>query len=189
MMNRIGSLLAGALIALSGAGPAAAQSTGRVTLDASPYAAVPTGAVAERWGLAFGFGANAAFDLVPNYALYGGYSRVIFDIDPFDELRAVDSGYSAGLTRRFPTASLGVLPWVATGLVLHDLEIRDGTATGGGSRPGFEVRSGLLSGPRFIPHLRGTVELGYRQYGARVLGPERETVSYFIGGIGFSANF
>jgi opacity protein-like surface antigen len=170
--------------------PAAAQSPVPFSVEARAEAAFPRGALDERWGMGAGFGVNATVQLVPNYGLYGGYSRVVFDLDPLDDLQAVDSGFAIGLTRAFPVAGPAIVPWIGSGLLIHDLQLRDRVddrTASGDSQLGFEIGGGVAVA--LSRNIRLTPGIGYRQYGARILGEERETVQYFSAGVGLNVGF
>jgi opacity protein-like surface antigen len=155
-----------------------------LSVEVRAEAAFPRGALDERWGVGVGFGVSATIQLVPNYGLYGGYSRTTFDHDADAGLRAVGSGSSIGLTRAFPVAGLALVPWVGSGLLIHDLRIEGAPAADGDSQLGFEVGGGVAVA--LTPNIRLTPGIGYRQYGARILGAERETVQYFSAGVGLN---
>jgi hypothetical protein len=95
---------------------------------------------------------------------------------------ALDRGLAAGVVRSFSRADGGALvPWVRAGLLTHRLSvIRHGDA-GEESSPadgsvGFEAGAGIgLRGRRAV---QPTLGLEYRSYSARVLGADREGVSY-----------
>jgi hypothetical protein len=182
---RLGGLLAVAACATIGAGGAEAQ---RVSIEAGMGAAVPFGAVAERWGVGLDYGVRAAVELTPRYAVYAGYSYTFFDLDPVDDMHAVDTGLAGGVTRSFPGAGR-VVPWVRTGLLIHSLEIQGGAGTADDGRLGFEVGGGVMIRHKRLRALRANLGGGYRRYDARVLGPERETVSYLHAGGGFGIVF
>jgi opacity protein-like surface antigen len=178
-----------------GAGAAAAQSPIPISAEVRVDGGFPRGALEENAGAgpAIGFGVNLAVQLVPNYALYGGYSRTVFDLDGAtftpdangDTPRAIDSGFSVGLTRAFQLGG-PVMPYVGVGLLVHDLEM-EGIAGGGDSQLGFEFGAGAA-----IPvahRIRLTPGIGYRQYSARILGNERETVNIFSAGVGLNLAF
>jgi len=173
--------------AMGTAGEAAAQSPIPLSVEVRADAAFPRGALEERWGTGIGFGVNATVQLVPNYGLYGGYSRTVFDTDVADVQSAVISGFSVGLTRSFPVAGPALVPWVGTGLLIHDLTIEGRPGGGSDSELGFEVGGGVAVA--LTPRVRLTPGIGYRQFGARVLGAERETVQNFSAGVGLNVAF
>jgi opacity protein-like surface antigen len=166
---------------------AAAQSPIPLSAEVRAEAAFPRGAMEDGWKTGVKFGVSATVQLVPNYGLYGGYSRTVFDHDADAGLRAVDSGLSLGLTRAFPVAGPALVPWVGTGLLIHDLRIEGAPATSGESQLGFEIGGGVAVA--LTPNIRLTPGIGYRQYDARILGVERETVQYFSAGVGLNVGF
>jgi hypothetical protein len=175
---RLGWLAVVALCATIGAGGAEAQS---LSVEAGMGLAVPTGAVAERWGVGLEYGAGAALELTPRYAFYTGYSYTFFDLDFVDDLHAVDTGFSLGVRRSFP-GSGRVAPWVRSGLLIHSLELQ-GERTGDDGGLGFEVGGGIMLRHKQRRAVRANLAVAYRRYDARVLGPDRETVSYFSAGV------
>lgn len=167
-----------------GAGRAEAQ----VSVDARMGVAIPTGAVAERWGVGLEYGLGAAVELTPRYALYAGYSYTFFDLDPVDDLHAVDTGFAGGVTRAFPGTGR-VVPWVRGGVLIHSLEIQGDALTGDDGGLGFEAGGGIMIRHPHRRALRANLGAGYRRYDARVLGSDREAVSYFTAGAGLAIVF
>jgi len=167
--------------------PAAAQMPIPISLEARLALSFPRGAVAERWGTGLGYGVEAAAQFVPHVALYAGYSRSFFDLDFLDDMRAHDSGFAVGVKGDLSLAHFSeapIAPWLATGLLLHAMEIRGTNLPRDDRQLGFEVGAGLAvraSRKPFgdLPLVPGSSwGLRYRRYEARVLGSEREAVSY-----------
>jgi opacity protein-like surface antigen len=182
-------MMTAATIAATGfTGVAEAQSPIPISAEVRLNGGFPRGALEENAGASpgLGYGVNVAVQLVPNYAIYGGYSRTTFDLDVPASGRAVDSGFAVGLTRGFELGG-PISPYVGVGLLVHDLEIEGDVAGGGDSQLGFEFGGGVA-----IPvaqRIRITPGIGYRQYSARILGTERETVSIFSAGVGLNVAF
>ncbi len=148
-----------------------------------------------------GWGCKAPVRLDRSHELYAGYSATQFDLDPIDDMHASDRGFAAGLVRSFPQAGgRSLVPWVRAGVLAHRLSVvRRGNA-GEESGPadgsvGFEAGAGIgvqrnriqaMLGPNYRAY--PTLGLEYRVYRARVLGAERETVSYVAlrGGVTFA---
>jgi hypothetical protein len=157
--------------------------------------------VAERWGVGAGMGVQASIWLNRSHALYAGYSGTRFDLDPIDDMHASDRGLASGVVHSFPgTGGRPLVPWVRAGVLAHRLSVvRRGNA-GEESGPadgsvGFEAGAGIgvqrnriqaMLGPNYRAY--PTLGLEYRVYRARVLGAERETVSYVAlrGGVTFA---
>jgi len=167
--------------------PAAAQMPIPISLEARLGLTFPKGAVAERWGTGLGYGVEAAARFVPHVALYAGYSRSFFDLDFLDDMRAHDSGFAVGLKGDLPLAHFSearVAPWLATGLLVHAMEIRGTNLPRDDRQLGLEVGAGLAvraSREPFggLPLVPGSSwGLRYRRYESRILGSEREAVSY-----------
>ena len=184
MRFRLQPLAMGATLGLLLQAPAAAQAPAAPTRFAiEPYfsLAIPGGAVAERWGVGAGIGVQAAVRLDHQYALYAGYSGTRFDLDIIDDMHAVDRGLAAGVVRSFPRPGGGALvPWVRAGVLAHQLSVVRSGDAGAGRDPadgnvGFEAGAGIR-----VQGWKAQAMLGleYRGYSARVLGPEREGVSY-----------
>jgi hypothetical protein len=184
----LGVLTTGVALGVLGAAEvAAAQSPIPFSVEARAAAAFPRGALDENWGTGVGFGVTATVQLLPNYGIYGGYSRTTFGADDNGLANAVDSGFAVGLTRAFVVAGPALVPWVGTGLLIHDMEVAGVANAGGDSQLGFEFGGGVAAA--LTPRVRLTPGIGYRQYGVRLLGAERETVSYFSIGIGLNVAF
>lgn len=187
-----GTMLTGRFVAVAAmaaafgsAGAAAAQSPVPLGVEARVAAAFPRGALEDVVGTGVGFGVNAAVQLLPNYALYAGYSRTSFGIED-DDHNLIDSGFSVGLSRGFPV-SPAVMPWVGVGLLVHDLSLDSGETLDADSQLGFEFGGGVALA--VAPRVRVTPGIGYRQYSARLAGPERDTISYFTAGVGLNVAF
>ena len=130
-----------------------------------------------------GWGCKAPVRLDRSHELYAGYSATQFDLDPIDDMHASDRGFAAGLVRSFPQAGGRLLvPWVRAGALAHRLSVvTEGNAAGEENGPadgslGFEMGGGIGVTRKMV---RSTLGFEYRGYRARVLGTEREAVSYF----------
>jgi hypothetical protein len=167
------------------AGSAAAQVP--LSVEVRADAAIPVGGdFAEHASTGVGLGVSATLQLVPNYGLYGSYSRTTYDLDVGNDARAIASGFSVGLTRAFPI-DRELVPWVGTGLVLHNLDLEGTNATGGDSQLGWEVGGGLAIG--ILPRVRLTPGVGYRQFSSRFLHGDRERIGSLTAGIGLNVAF
>jgi hypothetical protein len=167
---------------------AAAQLPVPLSVEVRADAAFPRGGPFEELaGFAVGVGANAAIQLVPNYALYVGYSRTSFPLEGATNARAIDSGVAVGLTRAFPVPGTVYAPWIATGLLLHRLEVERVPTASGENRPGFEVGGGVAI--TVAPLIRLTPGLSFRRYEAPLLQNARERISYFGAGVGLNVAF
>jgi hypothetical protein len=188
MRMRLLGLTTGMMLGVAGTvASTAAQSPIPVSMNAGISATFPRGALGERWGMGLGFGARAAVQLVPRYTVYAGYSHTFFDLDPYDDLTAVDTGFSAGVARVFPLAGVAWEPWLATGLLLHDLKIEGTVDPQRDGQLGYEVGGGV--GVPLRRGFRATYGVGYRRYQARIQRTERETVSYISVEAGFDLSF
>ena len=182
MRFRLHPLAVGATLSLLLQVPAAGQDPGAPTRFAvEPYLslAAPRGAVAERWGVGAGIGVQAEVRLDQQYALYADYSGTQFDLDFIDDMHAVDRGLAAGVVRSFPRPGGGALvPWVRAGVLAHQLSVvqrGDAESDPADGNVGFEAGAGIrVKGWK----TQAMLGLEYRGYSARVLGPEREGVSY-----------
>lgn len=185
MRFRLHPLAMGAALGLLLQAPALAQvpaAPTRFAIDPYLSLAVPGGAVAERWGMGAGLGVQASVRLDQRYALYAGYSGTRFDLDFIDDMYALDRGLAAGVVRSFPGLGAGaVVPWVRAGVLAHRLSVvRNGDAgeERGPADGGVGLDAGAGIGTRHWSRVRPTLGLEYRGYNARVLGNEREGVSY-----------
>jgi hypothetical protein len=174
----------GAMLGLLLHSPAAAQAPSappRFSIEPHLSLAVPRGAVAERWGVGAGIGVQASVGLDHQYALYAGYSGTQFDLDFIDDMHAIDRGLAAGVVRSFRWPGGGALvPWVRAGVLAHRLSVVRSGDAGEERDPadgnvGFETGAGIR-----VQGWKAQAMLGleYRGYSARVLGLERESVSY-----------
>lgn len=189
-MNRsfVGRLTAAAVLctALSAA-PATAQSPLPFAVEARGGVAFPTGDLAAHARNGVGYGAGVVVQLLPNYGVYGAWSRAEFDLDARDG-RVVDSGFAVGLSGSYPgLLGGGLAPWLASGLIFHDLDVEGAATPAGDTTLGFEVAGGLAVplGPR----VRITPGIGYRLYNAPFLDDASARVSYLSADIGLNVSF
>jgi hypothetical protein len=169
---------------------AAAQSPIPLAVEVRADAAFPTGSggFADLAENGVGFGVNVALQLIPNLGIYGGYSRTTFDLDVPGNARAVDSGFSVGLTTAIPGFGPAIMPYLGAGLLFHDLELENViTPVTADGQLGFEVGGGLAIA--LLPRVRLTPGVGFRRYQAQFIGNQRETISYFTGGLGLNLAF
>jgi hypothetical protein len=158
MMKKATFVLA-ALSVLGVAGTASAQSRIPLSVEIRGDAAIPTGDFADGIENGIGFTGSAALQLVPGFGVYGSYSRTNFSIDGAED-DVLDQGYSAGLTASLGGGSGRATPYVAAGLLFHELEVEETEV--GDAKMGFEVGAGIA-----IPlgqRIRITPAVGYRQY-------------------------
>lgn len=187
-MKKVTFVLA-ALSVLGVAGTASAQSAIPLSVEIRGDAAIPAGDFADDIENGIGFTGSAALQLVPGFGLYGSYSRTNFSIDGAED-DVLDQGYSAGLTASLGGAAGRPTPYVAAGLLFHELEVEETEV--GDAKMGFEVGAGIA-----IPlgqRIRVTPAVGYRQYNIEglSLGGVLNTdmnVSYLNAGVGLNIAF
>ena len=194
MRFRFRPLAAGAVLGLLLRAPVAAQAPAPPLFAVEPQFSIafPRGAIAEHWGLGVGLGVQFSVLLDQRYALYAGYSGTEIGRNLTGGDHAIDRGLAAGVVGSFPGAGgRPVVPWVRAGVLAHQLAVVRRGDAGEETGPadgsvGLEVGAGI--GMQRTPsHARlgrsavrayPTLGLDYRAYRARVLGPERESVSY-----------
>jgi hypothetical protein len=182
----VGAALMLVLLTLAGIPrTAAAQSPIRLAVEPRVGAAFPLGTLGDHAETGSGWGVSATVQLVPNYGLYGGYSRTEFDLDAGE--RAIDSGFSVGLSAAYPGLFGGLTPWLGTGLLIHDLEVEGVAIPAGDSSVGFEVGGGVVV--PLAPRIRLTPGIGYRQYRAPFIGDANATISYLSLAVGLNLAF
>ena len=115
MKRAIAGLLAAVALA-AGAGRAGAQGTLPVSFQVRLDAGLPVGDFKDAVKAGLGWGVDAAFDVSPNFSIYGGYSSFDFDVrsstvtvrdDGFDVGGRVLLGSGGGVTTTF--AQFGAL--------------------------------------------------------------------------------
>ena len=117
-------LFTGLLVALGvalGADHAAAQGTLPLSLGVRIDAGIPVGDDSEGIETGFGWGVEAAFDLTPTFAIYGGYSQFTFGIEDFDEDVSED-GFEIGGRVMLGTGGAVWTPYGQFGAVFHEGE-------------------------------------------------------------------
>lgn len=146
---------------------------------------IPRGALAERWATGVGIGVRAGIQLPAHLTVYASYTGTQFDLDPFKDSHAIDSGLGAGVIRSLPIPPAGVEPWIAGGVLVHRLRIDGDSRPADGGRLGLEVAAGLNARPASA--FQPTLAIGYRRYEARIFREQRDLVSYFhvMGGLKF----
>jgi hypothetical protein len=131
------SMIISLLIAAEGR----AQSAFPLAIQFGVGVEVPVGEFADVASNGTGISIGTGVQLVPNVALYAGYSRIRFDSTAFGG-DLTDSGFSAGVSFVVPVGSPRVLPWVGAGGVLHGVEI-----SGASSQPATDGIQGWDSAP------------------------------------------
>jgi opacity protein-like surface antigen len=125
---------------------------------------IPIGDFADVAEPGSGFTVGTGVQLVPNVALYGGYTRIRFPSTAFGG-DLTDSGFSVGISAILPQlGSPSMLPYAGIGVVFHQLRI-DGAATQPRSDPGLGLGGGLLI--PLTPRIRVSLPIGYVRYDAQ----------------------
>jgi hypothetical protein len=119
MKKAIVGLFAIAALA-SGGGRAAAQGTLPISLEARIDAGIPTGDLGDAVDVGLGWGVQAAFDLTPNFAIYGGYSQFSFGLKDIDGENLKDDGFDLGGRVLLGTGAGVWNPFAQFGVLFHD---------------------------------------------------------------------
>ncbi|MBA2243672.1 MAG: outer membrane beta-barrel protein [Gemmatimonadetes bacterium] len=173
--------------ALAAPAAAAAQSPVPFAAEGRVGVAFPSGDLDRLANSGVGFGATLTVQLMPNYGLYGGYSRTEFEMEGAADARAIDSGFAVGLTAAYPWLGTRVMPWLGTGLLFHDLEVRGLSPAEGSSEIGWELGGGLAV--VLAPRVRLTPGISLRTYAAPLPGRSDGRVSYATAGVGLNVAF
>lgn len=121
MKKAFAGLLA-ALALVFGAERAAAQGTLPLSFGVRIDAGIPTGDAADGLETGFGWGLEAAFDLTPTFAIYGGYSSFSFDFEDTDVEADID-GFEAGGRVLLGTGGAVWTPYAQFGALFHEDEV------------------------------------------------------------------
>ncbi|HEX8692075.1 MAG TPA: outer membrane beta-barrel protein [Longimicrobium sp.] len=121
MKKAFAGLLA-ALVLACGAERAAAQGTLPLSFGVRIDAGIPVGDTDDVLETGFGWGLEAAFDLTPTFALYGGYSSFSFDITDTD-VEADFDGFEAGGRVLLGTGGAVWTPYAQFGALFHEDEV------------------------------------------------------------------
>jgi len=119
MKKAIVGLFAVAALA-AGADRAAAQGTLPISIEARIDAGIPTGNLGDNFDVGLGWGVTGAFDLTPNFSIYGGYSRFDFDEKGGTGLKAKDDGFDLGGRVLLGTGAGVWTPFAQFGVLFHD---------------------------------------------------------------------
>jgi hypothetical protein len=127
-------------------------------------ATIPIGSFADVADPGSGFSVGTGIQLVPNVALFGGYTRIRFPSDAFGG-DLIDSGFSAGLSATLPQLGTpSLLPYAGIGVVFHRLRI-EGATTQPRSNPGLSLAGGLLV--PLTDRIRVALPIGYVRYNSQ----------------------
>jgi hypothetical protein len=177
------AVVAGAAVAAS---PAAAQSPIPFAVEARGGLAFPAADLNPHAEMGVGYGATVTVQLLPNYGLYGGWSRTEFPLEQ-EGARATDSGFALGLTAAYPGLLGGVTPYFGSGILFHDLEVENLVVPEGDRGLGVELGGGVV-----LPlgqRVRVTPGLGYRWYTAPFVDNASATISYLSVSVGLNYSF
>ena len=119
MKKAIVCLFAAAALA-AGTGRAAAQGTLPVSIEARIDAGIPTGDFGDAFDVGLGWGVSGAFDLTPNFAIYGGYSQFSFDLKDTDGVNSKEDGFDLGGRVLLGTGAGVWTPFAQFGVLFHD---------------------------------------------------------------------
>jgi len=117
--------ITGLLVALAvaaGAGHAAAQGTLPLSIGVRIDAGIPVGDASDALETGFGFGVEAAFDLTPTFAIYGGFSQFQFDIEDSD-VEVEENGFDLGGRVLLGTGAGVATPYAQFGVLFHEDEV------------------------------------------------------------------
>ena len=119
MKKTLALLLAASSLAV--AAPAAAQLP--VSVELRLDAGIPTGDAADAVDTGVGFGVRASLDVAPTFALYGGYSRMEFDVDEdLGEGDVDEEGFELGGRLSLGYGHGSTQPYVLLGALFHEDE-------------------------------------------------------------------
>jgi hypothetical protein len=121
MKKAFAGLLA-ALALACGAERAVAQGTLPLSFGVRIDAGIPTGDTGDVLETGFGWGVEAAFDLTPTFALYGGYSSFSFDAEDTGDEADLD-GFEAGGRVLLGTGGAVWTPYAQFGALFHVDEV------------------------------------------------------------------
>lgn len=192
-------LVSAAMIAIVAPAAAHAQGVSPLSLEARAGAVVPMGDFADGLKTGFGFGATAAYRVIPMLDIYAGYNWHRFGVEDDPEFgdsdfNLDDSGFELGARVYVPVGG-SIAPWLQGGLIMQQLKF--GASEGGLSASvstdreiGFEVGGGI--GIPIGPNMSLTPGVRYRQYSpSMTLLGETESfdVQYLVADIGFQFRF
>lgn len=111
-----------ALAVAAGAGRAAAQGTLPLSVGVRIDAGIPVGDAGDTFETGFGWGVEAALDLTPTFAIYGGYSQFQFDVDDLD-VEVEENGFDLGGRVLLGTGAAVWTPYAQFGALFHEDEV------------------------------------------------------------------
>jgi hypothetical protein len=174
-------IVVAALAALALAGPLAAQSPLPLALQVGTGVVIPTGEFADVAENGAGFNVGTGFQLVPNVAVYGGYSWLRFPSTAFGG-DLTDSGFTVGLSAVLPQIGTPrALPWAGIGVVLNRLTIEGAPVQPARGDPGLGLGGGVLI--PLTPAIRLSPSVGYVRYSSPVPAGSSLDVSHLSVGV------
>ena len=118
MKRAIAGLLAVMALA-AGTGRARAQGTLPLSVQVRLDAGLPVGDFQDQAKVGFGWGVDAALDVSPNFALYGGYSSFDFDVKS-STVTLRDDGFDVGGRVMVGTGGAVLNPFLQFGALFHN---------------------------------------------------------------------
>lgn len=109
-------------VAVLGAAPLAAQDV-PLSIEVRLDAGIPTGDADDLLDRGVGFGARALLELAPTFAIYGGYSRMEFDVDEdLGEGDVEEDGFELGGRLTLGYGHGSTQPYLLLGALFHEDE-------------------------------------------------------------------
>jgi opacity protein-like surface antigen len=179
------------VLGLALAAPVAVQAQSPFSVEVHAGVVVPTGDFGDDFATTgFGFGIQAAYQVMPMLDLYAGYSWQRFGVDDdFNgDVDVDDSGFALG-ARVNLMGMPGFDPWIRGGVILHEVKISEGSFSLTSDRSvGFEVAAGLAF--PIAPRVSIVPALMYRNYSPDFEGADLdESLSYFGVTVGARISF
>jgi hypothetical protein len=160
------TIVLAALAGLVQAGSLAGQSPLPLALQVGAGVVVPTGEFADVAGNGAGINVGTGFQLVPNVAVYGGYSWLRFPSTAYGG-DLTDSGFTVGLSAVLPQIGTPrAMPWAGIGVVLNRLTIEGAPVQPARGDPGLGLGGGVLI--PLTPAIRLSPSVGYVRYSSPV---------------------
>lgn len=184
-----------ALAILLATGTAHAQSRIPFTVETGANRVIPLGEFDDLVDAGFSFSAAASVQVRPGIGVYASFTHAVFGPRLVSEGNdAIDQGVSVGVTAAIPTGTTRVQPYVAAGVVAHQLTLFD--AVEADEDVGFEVGAGAAV--PLIWRLRLTPSVSYRSYNVEPRFGDSDvpqpadggfTVRYVSAGVGLNLAF
>ena len=155
--------------------------------EARAGVALPTGDMNDDTGPGLALSGTVTYHAIPLIGIYAGgsYARFSADLEEEVEGHATDTGFDVGARIGIPTPLIPIDPWIKAGLVVHRINLSDGTDDLDSDwGTGYEIGGGLGFGFGPVSISPGITYVRYNSSFSDLEEDEEFTVSYIRADVG-----